>query len=120
MNSTVTNVELLYEKAKTYTEPSIELAKLNAIDKTADLVSSLVSRSIAVMVMAMFTIFINIALSLYLGHLFGKNYLGFVAVSGLYLIAYFIIVHWSDSIIKIPITNLVIAKLLKSKSHDSN
>ena len=67
MDNIATNAEMLYEKAKSYTETSLELFKLNAIDKTADIVSSLISRLALVLVVAMFTLFVNIALSLFLG-----------------------------------------------------
>jgi hypothetical protein len=115
MDNIATNMEMLYEKAKDYTETSIELLRLNAIDKTADIVSSLFARLALVMVVAMFTLFINIALSLFIGNLLGEYYLGFLIVSGVYLILSLVIYFYSDKMIKIPLTNLVIAKLLKTK-----
>lgn len=123
MENVATNIELLYEKAKNYTETSIELFRLNAIDKTADVVSSLFARLILIMVVAMFTLFINIALSLFIGSLLGATYLGFLIVSGIYLILSIIIYNYNEELIKIPLTNLVISKLLKTKiraSNDSN
>lgn len=123
MENVATNIELLYEKAKNYTETSIELFRLNAIDKTADVVSSLFARLILIMVVAMFTLFINIALSLFIGSLLGATYLGFLIVSGIYLVLSIIIYNYNEKLIKIPLTNLVISKLLKTKiraSNDSN
>lgn len=123
MENVATNIELLYEKAKNYTETSIELFRLNAIDKTADVVSSLFARLILIMVVAMFTLFINIALSLFIGSLLEATYLGFLIVSGIYLILSIIIYNYNEELIKIPLTNLVISKLLKTKiraSNDSN
>ncbi|WP_445731410.1 hypothetical protein [Mariniflexile sp.] len=116
MDTIATNIELLYEKAKSYAEINIELVKLNAIDKTSDIVSSVLARLLVIMVVAMFFLFVNIALSLYLGELLGKYYLGFLLVSGIYLIVALILHYNRDKIIKVPITNLVIAKLLKTKS----
>lgn len=115
MDNISTNIELLYEKAKSYAETNIELTKLNAIDKTADIVSALVGKIISIMLLLMFTLFINIALSIYLGQLMGSPYSGYLLVSGFYLIAYFIFIKWHVRIIKEPVTNLVIAKLLKTK-----
>lgn len=116
METIATNIELLYEKAKNYAEVSIELVKLNAVDKTADIVSSLLARLLVIMVVAIFILFLSIALSLYLGELFGKDYLGFLGVSGFYLILALILHYQRDKLIKEPLTNVVIAKLLKSKS----
>ena len=119
MENVATNIELLYEKAKNYTETSIELFRLNAIDKTADVVSSLFTRLILIMVVAMFTLFINIALSLFIGSLLGATYLGFLIVSGIYLVLSIIIYNYNEKLIKIPLTNLVISKLLKTKIRES-
>lgn len=116
MDNIATNVEQLYQKTKEYTETSIELFKLNAIDKTADLISSLFARLILVMFVAMFTLFINIALSLYIGKLLGEMYVGFLIVSGIYLVLSIAILLFSDKLLKEPLTNLVIAKLLKTKA----
>jgi len=58
-------------------------------------------------------------LSLYLGELLGKDYLGYAVVAVIYLLLIIVINSNKDRIIKIPLTNLVIAKLLKSKSHSN-
>lgn len=120
MDNIATNIETLYQKAKEYTETNIELFRLNAIDKTADVVSSLFARLALVMLVAMFTLFINIALSLFIGELLNEMYLGFLIVSGFYLILAVIVFYFNDKLLKIPITNLVIAKLLKTKNKKTN
>ncbi len=120
MDNIATNIEMLYQKAKEYTETSIELLRLNAIDKTADIVSSLFARLALIMLVAMFTLFINIALSLFIGQLLNEMYLGFLIVSGFYLILAVIVFYFNDKLLKIPITNLVIAKLLKTKDKKHN
>ncbi|WP_338375125.1 hypothetical protein [uncultured Flavobacterium sp.] len=120
MDNIATNFEKLYEKAKEYTETSLELYRLNAIDKTADVVSSLFARLALLMVVAMFSLLINIALSLYIGKLLDEMYLGFLIVSGFYLIVAIILFLFSDKLLKIPLTNLVIAKLLHPKVKNTN
>ena len=120
MDNIATNIETLYQKAKEYTETSIELLRLNAIDKTADVVSSLFARLALIMLVAMFTLFINIALSIFIGKLLNEMYLGFLIVSGFYLILAVVVFYFNDKLLKIPITNLVIAKLLKTKVKKTN
>lgn len=115
METIATNIELLYKKAKDYAEINIELAKLNAVDKTADVISSILARLVVIMIVAIFVLFFSIALSLYLGELLGQDYLGFLIVSGIYLVAAIILNYYRDKIIKEPLTNVVIAKLLKKK-----
>lgn len=115
METAAKHIELLYDKVKEYTETSIELYKLNAIEVTADIVSSLVSRIAIALVFCLFTLFVNIAISLFIGKLLGAYYLGFLIVSGFYLIITILFYFFSSELIKMPITNLVIAKLLKPK-----
>lgn len=120
METIATNIESLYEKAKDYAEINLELAKLNAVDKAADVVSSLLARLLVIMVVAIFVLFLSITLSLYLGELLGKDYFGFLFVSLLYLLLAIILHYYRDQIIKAPLTNVVIAKLLKKKSLSNN
>ena len=46
----------------------------------------------------------------------GKDYLGYAVVAVIYLLLIIVINSSKDALIKTPLTNLVIAKLLKSKS----
>ena len=112
------SVEILYNKAKEYTETSIELYKLNAIDTTADVISSLVSRIVLLIVVSLFTFFVNIAISLFIGEQMGSSYLGFLFVSAFYLIIAIIVQVFNYKLIKKPISNLVIGKLLNPRRVD--
>ena len=69
------SVDVLYEKAKKYTETSAELLALKTVDKTADVLSSLTSIVLIAMIVAMFTLFINVGLSLFIGNLLNEYYL---------------------------------------------
>jgi hypothetical protein len=116
MDNIATNMEALYEKAKEYVDLNIELFRLNAIDKAADVISSLFARLILIMIVAMFILFINLTLSLYIGKQLGEMYLGFLIVSGIYLVLSIFVFYFNNKILKLPLTNLVIAKLLKTKA----
>ena len=115
METTGKNIESLYNKVKEYTETTIELYKLNAIEAIADVLSSIVSRVAFVLVFALFTLFINVTISLLIGNLLGAYYWGFLIVSGFYLIIMIVLYYFNSKLIKTPITNLVIEKLLKSR-----
>jgi len=115
METTAKHIESLYSKVKEYTETSIELYKLNAIDVTADVVSSIASRIVLVLAFSLFTLFVNIAISLFIGNLLGAYYWGFLIVSGFYLIISVILYYYGGKLIIEPISNLVISKLLKPR-----
>jgi hypothetical protein len=115
VDNTVASIEMLYEKAKKYTETSLDLLALHTVDKTADMLSSLTSRIFIAMAVAMFTLFINIGISLLIGKLLHEYYLGFFIVSAFYFIIAGVLFLFKDKLIETPIANLIIAKLLKSK-----
>src|SRR5690606_5260818 len=115
METTGQHIESLYNKVKEYTETTIELYKLNAIEATADVLSSIVSRIAFVLVFALFTLFINVTISLLIGNLLGAYYWGFLIVSGFYLIIMIVLYYCNGKLIKEPITNLIIEKLLKPR-----
>lgn len=115
MENITTHIELLYKKAEQYSKTSFELLQLNTIDKTSDVISSLsVVISISIIV-AMFTLFINIGISLFIGKLLNDYAMGFFLVSGFYFIVAIIVFIFRKTLIKIPIDNLIVSKLLKDK-----
>lgn len=120
MENIATDIELLYKKAEQYTKTSFELLQLNAIDKTSDVISSLsVVISISIIV-AMFILFINIGISLYIGKLLNDYAMGFFLVSIFYFVVAIIVFIFRKTLIKIPIDNLIVSKLLKDKIISEN
>lgn len=115
MEHTAASIEMLYEKARKYTETGLDLLALRTVDKTADMLSSLTSRVFIALAVSMFTLFINIGISLFIGKLLNEYYLGFFIVSAFYLIMAVVLYFFKEKLIETPIANLIIAKLLKSK-----
>ena len=115
MERLATQIDLLLEKAEDYSKTSIELLKLNVISKSADVLSSITSIIAVGIVVALFTLFINIGVGLYIGKLLGDYYLGFFAVSGFYLVLAILIYSMKEKYIKRKIMDLIISKLLTPK-----
>lgn len=112
MESIAKNKDILFEKIENYANTSIDLIKLNAIEKSADVFSSLTHLIVMFSVIAMFTLFVNIGISLYVGKLLGDYYLGFLLVSTFYLLVALLIYGFRKQFIKTPISNMIITKLL--------
>lgn len=115
MENIATDIELLYNKAEKYTKTSFELLQLNTIDKTSDVISSLAVVTSMVIIVAMFILFINIGISLLIGKLLNDYAMGFFLISGFYFIVALIVFVFRKTLIKIPIDNLIVSKLLKDK-----
>lgn len=120
MENIATNIEKLYEKAENYTKTSIELVKLQAIDKTSEIISSLTIVISIAFIVAIFTLFLNIGVAIWIGDALDNMALGFLIVSGFYAVVGLIIFVGRKSLIRVPIDNLIVGTLLKDKSRNSN
>ena len=115
MENIAENVELLYEKAEQYSKTSFKLLQLTTIEKTSDVISSLAVIITISILFVMFTLFINIGMGLYIGALLKNTALGFFIVSGFYFLLVVAVFIFRKSLIKIPIDNLIIFKLLREE-----
>ncbi|MEO6542245.1 MAG: hypothetical protein ABIN74_14680 [Ferruginibacter sp.] len=110
METKTSLIEPLLERAEAYGKTSFELIRLKALNKTADVSSTLLSRSLFILVISIFAFTINIAIALWLGDLLGKSYYGFLIVSGFYAIVGVILLVAHPSI-KASVNNTIIKKL---------
>jgi len=102
----------LFENAGDYLETRLDLLKLQAISKSSDAVSSIVSR-LTIFLILCFAIFIlNIGLSFWIGELLGRPYLGFFAVAGFYALLALLIHLFRNSWLKDPVSSMIIKKML--------
>ena len=106
-------IEELFEKAEGYVKTNIELAKLKAADKLAEIVSSLVPQAAIVILAFFFFLLINFGIAFWLGNSLGATHLGFMIVSGFYLLLTIIVLIFKNEMIKSPISNSIISKILK-------
>ncbi|MGV9004298.1 hypothetical protein [Flavobacterium sp.] len=120
MENIATNIEKLYEKAENYTKTSIDLVKLKAIDKTSEIISSLAVVISIAFIVAIFSLFLNIGIALWIGDELNNTYLGFFIVSGFYFLVGIIIYINRRTFIKVPIDNLIVGKLLEKKDRTNN
>lgn len=115
MESHTLPLEELFEKLENYSNSSMELIKLNAIDVSADVIASVYSRFIIIICGSLFVFILNIGLSLWIGDLLGKSYYGFFVIASCYLlIAVFLFICRFRWIIN-PIRNVFIGQMLNRK-----
>jgi len=106
-------VESLLERAAEYGKTSFELIKLKTLDKTSDVVSSVVPHSVVLVIIVSFMLFLNLGLAFWLGEILGKIYLGFFVVAGFYLITGIVIHFFMHKWLKKIIGNYIIKQVLK-------
>jgi hypothetical protein len=120
MDDNTTPIEKLFERAEDYSRTSIELFRLNAIDKSAEIISSIATKSAILLVVVSFVLFLNIGLALWIGEMLGKSYYGFFAVAGFYLLIAILSYLFRDIWIRYPVSNGIILQMMKKKKHERN
>jgi uncharacterized membrane protein len=103
----------LLDVATDYGETSIELVRLKVLDKTTDLVSSLVPFSIVIILLVSFLLFVNLGIAFWLGEILGKTFYGFLVVAVFYLIAAIFIRIFLYKWIKRLVGDYMVKRLLK-------
>jgi hypothetical protein len=106
-------LESLLEKAADYGKTSFELIKLKALDKSSDIVSTVIPRTVAIVLFTSFMLFLNLGLSFWLGEILGKIYYGFFVVASFYGIVGIVVNFFFHNKFKEIVSNYFIRKLLK-------
>ena len=104
-------IEPLLERVKEYGKTGYDLFKLKALEKTADVTSTLISRGAVVLVFCIFIVLLNIGLSLWLGDELGKPYYGFFCVAAFYAVAGIILYFFLHEKIKKRIGNSLVTQM---------
>lgn len=77
-------IEALIESATDYGKASFELAKLRVLDKTSEVISSLLSNVVVLIIILSFLLFLNLGLAIWIGQILGEIYYGFFVVAAFY------------------------------------
>ncbi|NEW84722.1 MAG: hypothetical protein GZ094_20465 [Mariniphaga sp.] len=119
MEDKATLIETLFEKAESYAKTNLILFKLKAIDQSADVLSTIVSKIAVIIVVLLIILLSSIGLSLWIGELIGKVYYGFFIVAGFYILVA-LILHFKHGIIKSPVNDSIILKMLNEKKDEKD
>jgi hypothetical protein len=120
-------MEKAFEKAeelagtiKEYVNTRIESVKLNAAEKTAAIIANLIGGAIVSLVFILCIVLASIAAALVLGIVTGKTWLGFLIMSGFYLVAGIIVWKTRARLIGLPAMNALIKQLFKTDDNEED
>lgn len=103
-----------------YLKTKFELYKVLAIEQISQAASNIVL-GVLLFLIGLFTlIFLSITLALVIGKALDDNYLGFLIVSCIYIIAGIILFTMKKKLILEPITNLIIQKVFDNEGKTDN
>jgi len=106
-------LESLVDRVTDYGKTSYELVKLQAVDKSSDVVSSVIPHTVVLILVASFMIFFNLGIAFWLGEIIGKLFYGFFIVAGFYVLVGLVVHLFMHKYLKEIIRNYVIKQLLK-------
>ena len=115
MEAQPSHFESLLSQAGEYAETKAALFTLKIADKTSDTVSDAASSLVVLLFVGAFVLCLSIGLALLLGEWLGKNYYGFFIVAALYGMAGIIFHVNRKSLVKTPVNNFIIGKILKTQ-----
>lgn len=77
-------IETLIQRTAEYSKTSLELLKLKAIDKTSDVVSTLLPQAVGFLFLLSFMLFLNLGIALWIGEILHSTCYGFFVVAAFY------------------------------------
>ncbi|TDH26195.1 hypothetical protein EXU57_11945 [Segetibacter sp. 3557_3] len=114
MNNQFNVVESLIGNSKEYVETRFNLLKLKLVDKSSDLVSTVLTFIPLIVIGLLVFFLLNIGIALLIGDLLGRASWGFLVLTGIYIIIGFILYSGRNKLIKVPFANMLIRKFLKN------
>ena len=112
MENNSPQIEKLLERVKEYGKTSVELAKLQALDKTSDILSTMMPRAILISLVTICLLFINLGMALWLGEILGRIYWGFFVIGSFWALIGGIIYLFLFNRIKLIVRNAIIKQVL--------
>ena len=103
----------LLDRTEEYGKSTLELIKLKALDKSSDIVSSVIPHSVVLILVSSFMLFFNLGLALWLGEILGEPFYGFFTVAAFYVIIGLVVHFFLHKKIKKSVRNYVINQMLK-------
>lgn len=113
MDNNMKLVESLLESTFKYVVAELELLKLKTLDKTSDVVSTLIPHAVVFLILGLFLLFLNLGLAFWLGNILGNNFYGFFVIAAFYAIAGLVVHFFMHKWIKRKIGNYLVKQMFK-------
>jgi len=113
MQSTIEHIESIVSKAGDLAETKVELWKLKAAGKLSETVSSIISKVAVVLLAGVAVLILSLGVAYWIGVELENVYYGFFIVGGFYAVAGLFVYLFRKNLIKKPISDLIIDKIIK-------
>ncbi len=110
-----TKIEELSGNVKEYVNIQVKLINLKIVDKASSIVANITFVVIVSLLILLFVIFGSIALGYYLASVTGSVSLGFLLLTGIYLVAGIVLFSFREKLVINPIRNILIKQMLENE-----
>jgi Putative Actinobacterial Holin-X, holin superfamily III len=111
MHEEFKKIEEAAEHLKSYLNAKIAQMKLATAESISDMLSVFIAKMVAGCVFFIFILFVSIAAAYGLADYFGKLWMGFLTVGGIYLLAGMLIWFARERLLRLPIMNAIVKRL---------
>lgn len=118
MEHSFAKAEELAAHVKEYFNNRISSVKLSAAEKSSKLAANILAALVACTVLVFFVLFASVALAFVFAGLTGEYYLGFLIVSGFYLLIGIVTWFARERLLRLPIMNSILQQLFKDEEED--
>jgi hypothetical protein len=120
MSETLKKVEELTDHVKDYITTKVEITKLRFAEKTSLTIGNIIAAVVVAVLFLFVLLFGSIAGAWALSDWIGKNYAGFLIVTGFYLLVAIIVWFARNRLIRFPVMNAIIKMLHKKDDDEKN
>jgi hypothetical protein len=120
MSETLKKVEELTDHVKDYLTTKVEITKLRFAEKTSLTIGNIIAAVVVAVLFLFVLLFGSIAGAWALSDWIGKNYAGFLIVTGFYLLMAIIVWFARNRLIRFPVMNAIIKMLHKKDDDEKN
>lgn len=113
-------IDQLIDHAEVYIKTRQRLSKMIIAEKTSTIMSSVMSGFVVFFIFFFVFVFASFSLAYFISEYFGKTYLGFISIAGLYFIIGLILSLNKDKWLKQPMMNAIIKNYFKHEEHEQN
>jgi hypothetical protein len=110
-------LEQTVKHLKHYADVKWKLIQMDVTEKISSLVSSFVSIAVFVLIGIFTLLFGSIGIAIWIGRQNENTSMGFLILTGFYLLLFVILYSMRKSLIKIPLLNLIIRKLFADEGN---
>ena len=112
MENEPNHIGALFETASDYLETRVDLLKLKAVSKSSDMLSSIVSKLVILIIFIFGFFILNIGLSIWIGTAMGEVWYGFIIIAGFYILLGLLLIIFKSKWLKDPVNNIIVKKML--------